>query len=99
MNGVYNLFDRDGYHYCVYGGTKVLKSFDGNQPTGKIAIVRSVDVTAGLPPDVAKSVTRIIGLGMTYDGYLAAAIIGVKWRTGAHCYSQSEMRQHESVRT
>ena len=29
-----------------------------------------------LPPDVAKSVTRIIGLAMTYDGYLAAAAPG-----------------------
>ena len=76
VNGVYKLFDHDVYHYCVYGGTKVLKSFDGNEPAGKIKIVRSVDVTAGLPPDIAKSVTRIIGLGMTYDGYLAAAAPG-----------------------
>ena len=22
INGVYNLFDRDGFHYCVFGGTK-----------------------------------------------------------------------------
>ena len=30
INGVYNLFDRDGFHYCVYGGTKVLKNTDDN---------------------------------------------------------------------
>lgn len=76
INGVYNLFDKDGYHYCVFGGTKVLKSFDGNDPEADLEIVASKDVTEGLPADVAKSVTRIMGLALTYDGYLAAAAPG-----------------------
>jgi hypothetical protein len=76
INGVYNLFDKDGYHYCVFGGTKVLKSFDDNDPKADLRIVASKNVVDDLPPDVAKSVTRIIGLGMTYDGYLAAAAPG-----------------------
>ena len=76
INGVYNLFDKDGYHYCVFGGTRVLKSFDDNDPKADLRIVGSKDVTEDLPADVAKSVTRIIGLGMTYDGYLAAAAPG-----------------------
>lgn len=76
INGVYNLFDRDGYHYCVFGGSKVLKSFDGNEPGGPVEIVKYVDVAAAMPADLRKSVTRIIGLGMTYDGYLAAAAPG-----------------------
>lgn len=76
INGVYNLFDKDGYHYCVFGGTKVLKCFDDNDPKAPLCIVASKNVVEDLPPDVAKSVSRIIGLAMTYDGYLAAAAPG-----------------------
>lgn len=76
INGVYNLFDRDGNHYCVYGGTHVLKTTDGNVAGDPPRIVKTADVAKGLPADVAKSVTRIIGLNMTYDGFLAAAAPG-----------------------
>lgn len=76
INGVYNLFDRDGNHYCVYGGTKVLKSTDDNQVRSPVRILATVDVAKHLPPEVAKSVTRIIGLNMTYDGFIAAAAPG-----------------------
>ena len=50
INGVYNLFDREGFHYCVYGGSKVLKSFDANDPRGPITIVKSADVAAPCLP-------------------------------------------------
>lgn len=76
INGVYNLFDKDGFHYCVYGGTKVLKSTDDNVARGPVRTVKSADVAKALPAEVARSVTRIIGLNMTYDGYLAAAAPG-----------------------
>ena len=76
INGVYNLFDRDGFHYCVFGGTKVLKTTDDNAVRAPVRIVKSVDVTASLPADAAKAVTRIIGLNMTYDGHIAAAAPG-----------------------
>ena len=76
INGVYNLFDRDGFHYCVYGGSKVLKTTDDNNVRGPVRIVKSVDVAAAMPPEAAKSVTRIIGLNMTYDGHIAAAAPG-----------------------
>ena len=76
INGVYNLFDRDGFHYCVYGGTKVLKTTDDNVVRGPVRVVKSVDVAAALPREAAKAVTRIIGLNMTYDGYIAAAAPG-----------------------
>ena len=75
-NGVYNLFDKDGFHYCVYGGTKVLKTTDDDLVRAPVRVVESVDVAAALPRKAAKAVTRIIGLGMTYDGYLAAAAPG-----------------------
>jgi hypothetical protein len=76
INGVYNLFDRDGFHYCVFGGTKVLKTTDDNVVRGQVRVVKSVDVAAALPADAAKAVTRIIGLNMTYDDYIAAAAPG-----------------------
>jgi hypothetical protein len=76
INGVYNLFDRDGFHYCVFGGTKVLKSTDDDVVEGPIHVVKSADIAAALPPDAAKAVTRIIGINMTYDGYIAAAAPG-----------------------
>lgn len=76
INGVYNLFDRDGFHYCVYGGTKVLKTTDDNVVRGPVRVVKSVDVAATMPPEAAKAVTRIIGLNMTYDGHIAAAAPG-----------------------
>jgi hypothetical protein len=76
INGVYNLFDKDGYHYCVFGGTKVLKSFDGNDAAGELRVVAHKNVTEDSPPAVAKAVSRIIGLAMTYDGYLAVAAPG-----------------------
>jgi hypothetical protein len=76
INGVYNLFDKDGYHYCVFGGTKVLKSFDENDPRANVRIIASNNLIDNLPPAVAKTVSRIIALAMTYDGYLAAAAPG-----------------------
>jgi hypothetical protein len=76
INGVYNMFDRDGFHYCVFGGTKVLKSTDDNAVRRPVRVVKAVDVAAAMPPEAAKAVTRIIGLNMTYDGYIAAAAPG-----------------------
>jgi hypothetical protein len=76
INGVYNMFDKDGFHYCVYGGTKVLKSTDDNKVDGPVRVVKSVDVAAVMPPEAAKAVSRIIGINMTYDGYIAAAAPG-----------------------
>lgn len=76
INGVYNMFDHEGFHYCVFGGTKVLKTTDDNNVRGPIKIVNSVDVAAAMPAEQAKAVSRIIGLNMTYDGYIAAAAPG-----------------------
>ena len=76
INGVYNLFDRDGNHYCVFGGNQVLKTTDDNTVDRPARIVKSVNVALELPGDAAKAVTRIIGLNMTYDGFIAAAAPG-----------------------
>jgi hypothetical protein len=73
INGVYNLFDKDGFHYCVFGGTQVLKSTDDNKVRSPVRVVKSANIARAMPSDAAKAVTRIIGLNMTYDGHLAAA--------------------------
>ncbi len=76
INGVYNLFDRDGNHYCVFGANQVLKTSDDNVVDGPVRVVKSVNVADALPEEAAKAVTRIIGLNMTYDGFIAAAAPG-----------------------
>jgi hypothetical protein len=60
INGVYNLFDKEGYHYCVFGGTKVLKTFDDNDPKANVRVIASRNLVDDLPADIAKSVSRIM---------------------------------------
>jgi hypothetical protein len=72
-NGAYNMFDSDGFHYCVFGGSKVLKSTDGNSVSGAVRVVKVTDVAAATPPKHAKAVSKIIALNMTYDGHIVAA--------------------------
>jgi len=76
INGVYNLIDREGCHYCIYGGTNVLKTTDDNVARGPLRVVRSVNVVDSLPPDLARHVTRILGSAMTYDGFIVVAAPG-----------------------
>jgi hypothetical protein len=76
VNGIYNLIDKDGFHYCVYGGTKVLKTTDDNIARGPLRVIRAVDVTQDLAGDLAGNVTRIIGAAMTYDGFIAVVAPG-----------------------
>jgi hypothetical protein len=70
VNGIYNLIDKDGFHYCVYGGTRVLKTTDDDVARGPMRVIRAVSVTDALPAEVARTVTRIIGSAMTYDGFI-----------------------------
>ena len=97
INGVYNLFDRDGYHYCVYGGNEVLKTTDDNVVRGPVRVVKSVDVAAAMPAEAAKAVTRIIGLNMTYDGYIAAAAPARWWCSTASSTSSLRTFSGEAV--
>jgi hypothetical protein len=76
VNGAYNLIDKDGIHYCVYGGTKVLKTTDDDIARGPMRVIRAVAITDALPPEVARKVTRIIGAAMTYDGFIAVVAPG-----------------------
>src|SRR5580704_2492029 len=74
-NGFYNLIDADGFHYAAFGGLKVIKSTDDNEPDAPLRIVSVVDFAPELPVKLGNSF--ITGLGMTYDGHIAAAANGV----------------------
>jgi hypothetical protein len=76
-NGVYNMIDKDHNHYSVYGGVNVLKSTDDGRVDTPLRVVKTVDVTDVLPADVASGITRILGVGMTYDGNIAIAAPGI----------------------
>lgn len=76
-NGVYHFVDKDQFHYCVFGGVNLLKSTDKGKVRAPLQVVKSVDVTKQLPPELAKKVKRIIGAGMTYDGNIAVAAPGM----------------------
>ncbi|TCU53766.1 hypothetical protein EDF58_11016 [Novosphingobium sp. PhB57] len=54
----------------------MLKCTDDNEVRSPARIVKVADVAAAVPPDVAQSVSRIIALSMTYDGFLVAAAPG-----------------------
>jgi hypothetical protein len=76
VNGASNLIDKDGAHTCVYGGTSVLRTTDDDVARGPMRVLRRVDVAEALPPEVARRVPRILGLAMTYDGFVAVVAPG-----------------------
>ena len=75
-SGAYGVIDKDGYHYTFFDATRIVKSFDDNERTKPLRPVRDVGLTDGLPEDVAKQITRILGITLTYDGHLAVASKG-----------------------
>jgi hypothetical protein len=75
-SGAYGVIDRDGHHYTFFDSTRLVKSSDGNRIDAPLRPVAHVDILAGLPEDVAEGIERILGISMTYDGYLAVAATG-----------------------
>jgi hypothetical protein len=76
-NGVYNMIDKDHNHYAVYGGVNVLKSTDDGLVNAPLRVVKTTKITDSLPAELARSVTRVLGVGMTYDGNIAIAAPGM----------------------
>ena len=70
--------DKDGYYYAGWGTTvyKVgdVRKGDVHSP---IEIVKAYDVRDGVPADQRDKISRIFGLGMTYDGHLVVAMPGI----------------------
>jgi hypothetical protein len=76
-NGTYNFIDKDGFHYAPFGGLKVVKSTDDNDPRGKLRIAKSRDLAPMVPADLKASVTHILGMAITYQGDVAVAAGGM----------------------
>jgi hypothetical protein len=73
-NGTYNLIDTEGFHYAAFGGLGIVKSTDENDPEKPLRVAAAKNYAADMPPELHKS--HFVGLGMTYDGYIAAAAHG-----------------------
>jgi hypothetical protein len=76
--GIYTVMDHEG-NYFVGWGTSIYSINDkitGNI-NSEIEITRSFDLKDGLSPEEAKKISRIMAIGMTYDGYIAVAMPGI----------------------
>ncbi|AVH24078.1 hypothetical protein [Nocardia cyriacigeorgica] len=78
-NGAYSMIDKDGYHYSVIEGGRVLRTTDDNLVDGplrydKVVDLRTAPLPEGTPPDVAAAVrqpgAQLVGMGMTFDGHV-----------------------------
>jgi hypothetical protein len=76
-NSTYKVIDKDGFLYTIMGAGTLLKYTDDNKFEAPLRLVKQADLRDSLPKDVAKGVSRIIGIGMTYDGNLAIVAPGV----------------------
>ncbi len=76
-NATYKMIDSDGFLYTIMGAGTLLKYTDDNQFDAPLRLVAQADLRDSLPEEVAKDVSRIIGIGMTYDGNIAAVAPGV----------------------
>ncbi|MCX2977191.1 hypothetical protein [Candidatus Marimicrobium litorale] len=75
-SGAYALFDRDGYHYTFYDRQHLVKSFDQNEVEEPLVPLQYANIVSQLPRDDAKGIDRILGINMTYDGFIVAAAAG-----------------------
>ena len=76
--GVYSLIDKDGFLYAG-SGTRLFKYGDANDKgaDAPLEIEGMVDIRDHMSPELAKTVTRFLGINMTYDGYIVVAMPGV----------------------
>jgi hypothetical protein len=75
---VYSLLDVDGVLYTGYGTS--LAKFDDAEPgnpESPLELVGLADIRDSMPADLAATVTRFLGINISYDGFLVAALSGV----------------------
>jgi hypothetical protein len=75
-SGAYAVIDKEGYHYTNYDKFHLVKSFDDNQIDQPLLPVSHSNIVAQLPADIAEGIDKILGINMTYDGYIVAAATG-----------------------
>jgi hypothetical protein len=76
-NATYKMIDKDGFLFTIMGAGTLLKYTDDNKFEAPLRLVKKADLRDSLPKEIAKGVSRIIGIGMTYDGHLAVVAPGV----------------------
>lgn len=76
--GVYSLLDVDGVLYTGYG-TSLAKFQDADpaDPASDLQLVGLTDVRDHMDPELAATVTRFLGINISYDGYIVASLSGV----------------------
>jgi len=78
FNGAYTILDKDGYDFAVYGtGLYKFGHTDPADPLSGLQLVKSLDLKAALPADLAAKVSRVIGINLTPDGRIAFAMSGL----------------------
>ncbi len=76
IHGYYNFFDKDGFHYALFGDASIIKTTDDNDPKKPILPLKVKNLAEGLSPEITKSIGRVFGAGMTYDGNIAVVASG-----------------------
>ena len=76
--GVYTFLDKEGNYFSGWG-TKLYKFADVNKGdiNSDIEIVAQVDLRDFLPADKASTISRLVGLNVTYDGYVVIGMPGI----------------------
>ncbi|GMG86229.1 hypothetical protein MNKW57_05500 [Biformimicrobium ophioploci] len=78
LNGLYTVLDNEGFAYAGYDTTLYKVGDDGEASAdAKIKIERKLDLRKAVPPELADSVTRFLGVNLTYDGYIVVALPGL----------------------
>jgi hypothetical protein len=75
-SGAYAVIDKDGYHYTFYDMQHLVKSFDDNKVGEPLVPVKYANIVSQLPQEDREGIDRILGINMTYDGYIVAAAAG-----------------------
>jgi hypothetical protein len=75
-SGAYAVIDKEGYHYTFYDMQHLVKSFDNNKVDEPLLPIKYANIVSQLPPEDAAGIDRIMGINMTYDGYIVAAATG-----------------------
>jgi hypothetical protein len=75
-SGAYSVIDKDGYHYTNFDKHYLVKSFDDNRADQPMTPVAHADIVAQLAPEDREQISYLLGISMTYDGYIVAAAGG-----------------------
>ena len=77
-DAVYTVLDKDGNYYAGWGTTLYMIADERpGEVHSPLQIVTSFDIRSSFPAEIAATISRLIGVTMTYDGYLVIAMPGI----------------------